>query len=132
MDRHRLDFASATHRLRLNEEFGVGEVVLENVLLGVESAGAVVVGTVEGVSGRKDSSVVVGGWFGSWSTVVNIIDDGEVWVGVDELAAHLFATDAFEDLLSFVRCEGVPQPSAGTLAIDELTRRSKELPEMVE
>ena len=48
------------------------------------------------------------------------------------LAVAFLVADTTIDFVLLVEVEGVPQPSAGTLAIDELTRRGKELPKMVE
>ena len=89
-----------------------------------------VISTVESESARKGTAIVIGGC-SCRSTVVNIIDDGKIWVGVDTLAVAFFVADASIDLMLFVEVESLPQPAASTLSVDELTRRSKELPEIV-
>ena len=106
-------------------------MVQENILLGVEPAGAEVVGTVVRVTRGKDFAEVVGRRVESVGLFVDIVDDGEVRVGVDELASLFFCADALEDLLLFGGAEGVPQSAAGSVAVDELTTRCEELPKVV-
>ena len=115
----------------MDEKFGVRHVVQEDILLGVETADTKVVGAVVGVAGGKDSAVVVGGRLGGGHLVVNVVDDGEVRVGVDELTTLLLGTDAVENLLTLGGAERVPQAAAGSVAIKELTNRCEELPKVV-
>ena len=115
----------------MDEKFGVRHVVGEDVLLGVETADTKVVGAVVGVAGWKDTAVVVGGRLGGGSLVVDVVDDGEVGIGVDELTTLLLGADAVEYLLTLSGTEGVPEAAAGSVAIKELTNRCEELPKVV-
>ena len=105
--------------------------MLENILLGVETADTEVVGAVVGVAGWKDSAVVVGGRLGGGCLVVDVVDDGEVRVGVDELTTLFLGADAVEDLLTLGGAESVPKAAAGSVAVKELTNRHEELPKAV-
>ena len=115
----------------MDEKFGVRHVVGEDILFGVETAGAEVVGAVVRVTGGKDTAVVVGGRLDGGCLFVYVVDDGEVGVGVDELTTLLLGADAVEDLLTLGGAESVPEAAAGSVAVKELTNRCEEFPKVV-
>ena len=106
-------------------------MVGEDILFGVETAGAEVVGAVVRVTGGKDTAVVVGGRLDGGCLFVDVVDDGEVRIGVDELTTLLLGADAVEDLLTFGGAESVPEAAAGSVAVKELTNRCEELPKAI-
>ena len=124
------DFASTLHRLRLCEKFGVGEVVSEDVLLGVEAARAVVVGTVERESTRERAAVVVGG--GLRHRLPEVVTHGTQRVVIDKAAVAEFGGYGIVELLLLIGGECSPQVKAVVLVVKAGSVVVELLPEEVE
>ena len=112
------------------EKFGVGEVVLENVLLGVKASRAMEIGTVEGETAWKRTAVVVGG--GLRHRLPEVVAHGTQGVVIDETAVAELGGYGVVELLLLIGGECSPQVKAVMLVVKAGSVVVELLPEEVE